>query len=128
MDCLANCQRTDREGFRPKPNSRNLAYEYQFDPEQEFKGAANYFYLLGVEEEDGKRSKVTFVKEESNLDNGLIVLQAKHEPPHTVSLIPDEYVNAGVIEKAIDQVVTEFESGSLSKCAIIDFCRENSQE
>ena len=121
LDCLANCQRTGREGFRPKPNSRNLAYEYQFDPAQEFKGAANYFYLLGVEEEDGKRSKVTFIKEESNLDKGLIVLQAKHEPPHTVSLIPDEYVNASVIEKAIDQVVTEFESGSLLKCAIIDF-------
>ena len=37
FDCLANCQRTYREGFKPKPKSRNLAYEYQFDPEQELR-------------------------------------------------------------------------------------------
>ncbi|AMO56766.1 helicase [Endozoicomonas montiporae] len=121
LDCLANCHRTDRKAFKPKPKSRNLAYEYQFDPAQEFKGAAENFYLLGVEEGDDKRSKVTFVKEASDLDQGLIVLQSKYEPPHTISLIPDEYVNASVIERAIDQVVSDFEAGGLSKCAIIDF-------
>lgn len=121
LDCLANCQRTDREGFKPKPKSRNLAYEYQFDPEQEFKGAAKEFYLLGVEEDDGKRSRATFVKEESDLDMGLIVFQSKDEPPHNISLIPDGYVNAVVIENAIGQVVSDFESGSLSDCAITDF-------
>lgn len=124
LDCLANCHRTSREAFKPKPNSRNLAYEYQFDPVQEFKGVSENFYLLGIEEGDGKRSRVTFVREASNLDQGLIVLQSKHEPPHTLSLIPDEYVNASVIEKAINQVVSDFEEGHLSECAIIDFLQK----
>ena len=64
---------------------------------------------------------MTFVKEESDLDKGLIVLQSKDEPPHNISLIPDEYVNSVVIENAIDQVVSDFESGILHDCAITDF-------
>ncbi len=38
IDCLANCIRTDKEPFKPTPKARNLAYEYKFDPDQEFKG------------------------------------------------------------------------------------------
>ncbi|SMG65603.1 hypothetical protein BMETH_362157212989, partial [methanotrophic bacterial endosymbiont of Bathymodiolus sp.] len=52
-----------------------MAYEYRFDPSQEFKGAQKQFYLLGVETEDGNTAKVTFVRDESDLENGLIVLQ-----------------------------------------------------
>jgi uncharacterized protein len=54
-----------------------MAYEYRFDPSQEFKGAQKQFYLLGVETEDGNTAKVTFVRDESDLENGLIVLQSK---------------------------------------------------
>jgi hypothetical protein len=38
-----------------------MAYEYRFDPSQEFKGAQKQFYLLDVETEDGNTAKVTFV-------------------------------------------------------------------
>ena len=40
IDCLAGCIRTSREPFKPKPRARNLAYEYKFNPEQEFKANA----------------------------------------------------------------------------------------
>lgn len=111
LDCLACCERTRREPFKPTPRARNLAYEYRFDPTQEFKGAQKQFYLLGVETDDGNTAKVTFVREESDLENGLLVLQSKEEPPAVVSLVPDEYVNPNPIPQAIDQSVSECESG-----------------
>ena len=123
LDCLACCERTEREPFKPTPRARNLAYEYRFDPTQEFKGAQKQFYLLGVETDDGNTAKVTFVREESDLENGLVVLQSKEEPPAVISLVPDEYVNPNPIPQAIDQSVSEYESGQLSsgQSAIIDF-------
>lgn len=123
LDCLACCERTDREPFKPTPRARNMAYEYRFDPSQEFKGAQKQFYLLGVETEDGNTAKVTFVRDESDLENGLIVLQSKEEPPTIISLVPDEYVNPNPIPQAIDLSVSEYESGQLipGQSAIIDF-------
>lgn len=123
LDCLACCERTEREPFKPTPRARNMAYEYRFDPSQEFKGAQKQFYLLGVETEDGNTAKVTFVRDESNLENGLIVLQSKEEPPTIISLVPDEYVNPNPIPQAIDLSVSEYESGQLipGQSAIIDF-------
>jgi uncharacterized protein len=123
LDCLALCERTEREPFKPTPRARNLAYEYHFDPAQEFKGAAKHFYLLGVESEGGSSTKVTFIKDESDLDNGIIVVQAKTEPPAEISLVPDEFVNPNPIPQAINASVTEYEQGTLSKhqSAIIDF-------
>lgn len=123
LDCLACCERTEREPFKPTPRARNLAYEYRFDPTQEFKGAQKQFYLLGVETDDGNTAKVTFVREESDLENGLVVLQSKEEPPAVISLVPDEYVNPNPIPQAIDQSVSEYECGQLSsgRSAIIDF-------
>jgi uncharacterized protein len=123
LDCLACCERTDLEPFKPTPRARNMAYEYRFDPSQEFKGAQKQFYLLGVETEDGNTAKVTFVRDESDLENGLIVLQSKEEPPTIISLVPDEYVNPNPIPQAIDLSVSEYESGQLipGQSAIIDF-------
>lgn len=123
LDCLACCERTEREPFKPRPRARNMAYEYRFDPSQEFKGAQKQFYLLGVETEDGNTAKVTFVRDESDLENGLVVLQSKEEPPTIISLVPDEYVNPNPIPQAIDLSVNEYESGQLipGQSAIIDF-------
>lgn len=123
LDCLACCERTERGPFKPTPRARNLAYEYRFDPSQEFKGAKKQFYLLGIETEDGNTAKVTFIREESDLENGFLVVQTKVEPPAVISLIPDEYVNPNPIPQAIDQCVSEYESGNLtaSKSAIVDF-------
>ena len=123
LDCLACCERTERAAFKPTPRARNLAYEYRFDPAQEFKGVQKQFYLLGIETKDGNRAKVTFIRDESDLENGLVALQSKEEPPSIISLIPDEYVNPNPIPQAIDQRVSEYENGELAsgKSAIIDF-------
>ena len=75
LHCLANCHRTQREPFKHKPRARKLAYEYNFDPTQEFNGAQGNFYLLGVEDENGKSAKVTYVQQESDLANGRDAVQ-----------------------------------------------------
>ena len=123
LDCLAICERTDRVPFKNSPKARNLSYEYRFNPEQEFKGAANNFYLLGVETSEGKNIKVGLVAEESDLENGLIVLKAKDEPPSMVSLIPDEIVPSKIIAEAVFETVAEYEQGLFrqKKSAIMDF-------
>lgn len=121
LDCLAFCIRTGRAPFKPTPRARNLAFEYQFDPAQEFKGASEYFYLLGLEDENGKNAKVKFCSEDSDLENGIIVLQAKEEPPTLITLVPDEYVNPEPIPQAIYQLVADYKSDNLGNCAILDF-------
>ena len=125
LDCLACCTRTGREGFKVTPRARNLGYEYQFDPDQEFKGATSNFYLADVETEDGKPVTAKWIPEESDLESGLIVLQAKEEPPELVSLIPDEYVQPKPIPQAIEKSVREYEKGRLGSThpAIIDFLK-----
>lgn len=93
LDCLTMYERTDRESFKFPPKARNLSYEYRFNPEQEFKGTSSDFYVLGVATSEGKNLKVGLVAEESDLENGLIVLKAKDEPPTMVSLIPYKYIS-----------------------------------
>ena len=123
LNCLACCERTEREAFKPTSRARNLAYTYRFDSTQEFKGAQKQFYLLGVKTEEGRMAKATFVRDESDLENGLIVLQSKEEPPSIISLVPDEYVNPNPIPQAIDQSVSAYANNELifGQSAIIDF-------
>mgnify|MGYP005634400255 FL=1 len=121
LNCLACCERTRRDAFKPTPRARNLAYEFQFDPAQEFKGASNSFYLLGLEDENGKYLKANYLEEFSDLPNGLIVLQMKQESSDLITIVPDEHVNANPIPQSIYQVVEDYESGQLERCAIIDF-------
>ncbi len=123
LDCLANCQRTQKPGYKPSPRARNLAYEYEFNPHQEFKGVAQRFYLLGVEQDDGRLVQVNYVREHSNLEKGIIALQAKQEPPQFVSLVPDEFVNPDPIPQAIQFLADEFSNQDLANfsTAIIDF-------
>lgn len=120
-ECLAFCQRTKMDPIKPTPGARNLAYEYQFDPTQEFKGPSNQFFLLGEEDKNGKRIKVTYIPNESNLENGLIMLQSKEEPKALISLIPDEYVDPRPIPESIAQIVENFEAGKIQRSAILDF-------
>ena len=125
LDCLACCQRTERGPFQTTQRKSNLAYEYRFDATQEFKSTQNQFYLLGVETEDGNTAKVTFERDESDLENGIVVIRSNEEPPVIISLVPDEYVNPNPIPQAIDLVVNAYESGNLvsGKSAIIDFLK-----
>jgi len=120
-DCLAFCQRTTRSPFLPTPSARNYAYEYRFNPNQDFKGVSKQFYLLGEEDNRGNRIKVTYLPDESDLENGLVVVQSKEEPKPLITLIPDEHVNPKPIPNAIHQFVTNYEAGRIERCAIIDF-------
>lgn len=124
LDCLANCIRTEKPPFKPKPNSRNLAYEYKFDPDQEFKATAKKYYVLEHASED-KRTSLEVVHEASDLNAGIIVLQSKNDPGELINLIPDEYVRPDPIPEAIARQVEAFDTGNLDNCAIIDFLKRS---
>lgn len=121
IDCLANCHRTERPAYKPTEKARNLAYEYRFNPNQEFKiPRQDSMYLL-----DESKRKVKILHDESDLVHGVVVVQSKDDPGAVISLIPDEYVNPAAIQKAIDAVVLAYESDELSKAAILDFLRRS---
>ncbi|NLY65848.1 MAG: TM0106 family RecB-like putative nuclease, partial [Alcaligenaceae bacterium] len=121
IDCLANCQRTDRAAFKPTERARNLAYEYHFNVNQEFKIPRNdSMYLL----ENTKR-KVKILPDASDFKSGRVVVQAGFDPGDVISLIPDEYVNPDMIQKAIDDVVSCYEKGALNDSAILAFLRRD---
>lgn len=119
--CLAQCTRTDKPPYKPTEKARQLAYEYAFDPNQEFKGTSQRYYVLGKETAEGKNLTVNFIKEGSRIDQGYIVLQMKDELDEIVALIPDEYVRPDPIPEAIAHQVEAFEQGKLKKSAMIDF-------
>ena len=121
LDCLAFCERTQMESFKPTTRARNLAYEYSFDTEQDFKGASSSFYLLGEETEDGGNISVSYLDKFSDLESGLITLQCKTELPNNLTLVPNDYVQPKPIPQAIHDVVAQFEKNSLGESAIIDF-------
>ena len=122
IDCLAYCTRTETPGFKPTPLAKNLAFEYSFNPNQEFKGSSKQYYVLDKETADGKNLKVTYIKEGSCLEKGSIVLQMKNELVETITLIPDEYVNPDPIPAAILKIAKSFEQGQLNEnSAILDF-------
>jgi len=123
LDCIACCERTERDPFKATPRTKQLSYEYRFDLAQEFKGAKENFYVVGLESDDGKSVRAKFIKDESDLDSGLIVVQSKDELPGIISLVPDEYVRPDPIPAAIYDVVKRYESGELKigETAILDF-------
>ncbi len=117
IDCLACCERTGLEPYKPKPRARLLAYEYQFPAEQEFKIPRNEgMYLLGED-----RQKITLDLDECDFERGRLVVKAKQEPEQLISLIPNEYVNPKPIPEAIADVVSRHEQGALGESAIRDF-------
>ncbi|MBB3167504.1 TM0106 family RecB-like putative nuclease [Simiduia aestuariiviva] len=121
LDCLAGCVRTEKPPYKHSPRARNLTYEYRFNPEQAFKGAQKNFYVLGEEDAEGKSIRVTLPEEESDLSQGLIALQCKHELPERLSLVPDEFVNPQPIPAAIEAQVRAYLEGSLAHSAMVDF-------
>lgn len=121
MDCLAGCIRTERAPFKLTARTKKLAYEYQFDHNQEFKGASKAYTVLGHENDEGKELKLTFVDKESELDKGLIVLQSTKELPGPITLIPDEFVNPAPIPKALTNQIKAYSLALLNQSAITDF-------
>lgn len=121
IDCLAYCVRTDKPPYKPTPRSQNLAYEYRFDPSQDFKAASDKYKVLGEERPDGKTLSVTFVKSDSRLNEGVIVLQTGASLNDIVTLIPDEDINTDPIPAAIRYRAEQYYQGQLEHTAIHDF-------
>ena len=123
LDCLALCSRTNTPPFKPTDRARNLAYEYQFDIEQEYKGVSRQVYLWGEEDENGKSAKATYLSEHSRLEDRTIVLQSQEPPPDIVTLVPDEYVNPHPIPTAIEAMARLYDTNdpSIIRSAIYDF-------
>ena len=46
MDCLAGLTRTGTEAYKP-PKARHFVYEYAYEKEQPFKGAAKTYHVVG---------------------------------------------------------------------------------
>ena len=126
IDCLAKCVRTNTEPFKPTARARSLAYEYRFDPNQEFKANAKSYYVLGMKNKKGNDLQASLLPEHSDLAKGKITLKSTVELPQVVTLVPDEYVNPNPIPKAIDSMVNAYEQGNLGDCAILDFLERKS--
>lgn len=121
IDCLAHCVRTSKPAYKLKPKDKNLCYEYRFDQNQEFKAASDKYFVLGQERDDGKNLSVEYIKEASNIAEGLIVLKTGATLDNVLTLIPDENINPEPIPAAIASVTKAFEQGQLEKTAIYDF-------
>ena len=121
IDCLAYCIRTDKPPYKETPKSRNLIYEYSFDPNQEFKGICERYIVLSKVQDSGKNINVKIIREESSLEKGLIALQTSQELDEVITLIPDENISAKPIPEAITKQAEAFLRGDLVNTAIVDF-------
>jgi predicted RecB family nuclease len=125
IDCLASCVRTNKPPYKQTSRAHNFIYEYAFDPTQEFKAASEKYFILGKERADGKNLSVTFIKEDSRLDDGYIALKTGEVLEDAVTLIPDESINPKPIPEAITEQVQAFNNGQLEDTAILDFLLRN---
>ncbi|KTD02284.1 TM0106 family RecB-like putative nuclease [Fluoribacter gormanii] len=125
IDCLAYCRRTPKPPYKLSPKSRNMAYEYFFDPEQEFKGGAKQYFILGKETEEGETVTANYCEKDSDLEHGIIVLQMKNEVDDPITLIPNEYVDPHSIPDAIAKQAALFDQGLLEHTAILDFLNKS---
>lgn len=115
MDCLAGLSRTATP-LSKTSNRSNAAslYEYRFDRNQDFKGVAKRYYILG---EDNLKASVDSYRP----DEGLITLKSTKTLPDTIDIVPDEYVRPSPIPEAIVKVVNELRHTDFQASAIIDF-------
>ncbi len=120
-ECLAGCERTERESYKPTEKTRTrLAHEYRFDRNQEFKlRVGDQMQVLGSDD-----PAVTAI--ELDTRNGVITLQSKKEPPSHCSLMPGSPVPTGVIEKALEDIARAYADDPTRPKAILDFlCRRH---
>lgn len=114
MDCLAGLTRTSKKPYLPTPQSRNYIYEYQYNTDQPFKGAAKKFYVL---EHEGMKIE----RRDCDPDNGLIAFSYKETLPERMHILPDQYVRPYPIPEAIKSVVENLFETGFPPCAIVDF-------
>ncbi|MDB4353644.1 TM0106 family RecB-like putative nuclease, partial [bacterium] len=105
IDCLAGLKRTSKPPERVK---QSLAFEYSFDPNQETKISEKS--NVGLHATPPTRTRTSVFEFDRGgivrlkFGNKAIGQMEGGEPPHAVSLIPFEYVDAGQIANAIQRV------------------------
>ena len=107
-DCLGACTRTSTPRISIK---QSFAYEYRFAPDQETKLTERSDCYIAED-----LTPTAIVK--LDLDAGLVQIKLgkkQREPPHVISLIPQEFVSAKTIEASIASVAQGWErTGALS--------------
>ena len=121
MNCLGGLTRLSQP---PEPIKRSHGFWYGFDPGQETKldvGAQCYFahdleVKIPIHAVDQERGRICLKFSSGRLKqfpNGL--------PPDSLSLIPDEYVSAQVIENAVWNVAQTWQEENRLPAALHDF-------
>lgn len=114
-DCLTQCQRSSKPGFKKKPRSRNFIYEYSYDLLQQYRNKPpQSYYLHGFE-----NKKVTY--EDIDTKNGFIQLSAEEEPPQEITLIPDENIRTKILEDSLLETIKSFVVNPDGHPALQDF-------
>jgi predicted RecB family nuclease len=114
LDCIAGCESTERTPFKYRPRDHNLCYEYRFDPNQECKGQADSYFMLGASEKPVTVLDIDFAA-------GTLLVKAKSEPPERITLIPDELIPTDPIPGAIARAAQEYLNDREGNSALIDF-------
>ncbi len=121
MNCLGGLRRLSQP---PEPIKRSQGFWYGFDPDQDTKldvGASCYFAhdlemkipIHAVDRERGRICLKFSPQRLKQLPDGL--------PPDSLSLIPDEYVSAQVIEDAVRDIAQTWKEENRLPSALDDF-------
>lgn len=114
FDCLGGLQRTSASARQVK---RSRAYEFKFEPDQDTKlheGASCFF---------AHDLSINTTIENLDAERGIVEIKLgpkKEEPPERLSLIPNEYVSAGVISEAVFRYVEAWSQGTILSQAVDD--------
>ena len=112
-DCLAALTRTDVPARAIK---RSQELQYSYDPGQETKRrAGDRCFVAGTE----LRAEILRMDE----DEGLVDLKAGKPLPDRLCLIPDEFVSADPIKRAISRYAEAWERGEVASQAVDDLLR-----
>ena len=115
MDCLAGLCRTSKPVTKSSTQKNALSlYEYSYDPDQNFKGVAKAFYVVG---EDNMCASV----QEYQAGSGRITLKSKDPLPEQIDIVPDEYVRPKPIPEAIQSTIEQLVKTDFPRLAIVDF-------
>jgi predicted RecB family nuclease len=115
-DCLGSCVRTSTPKVAVQ---RSFAYEYQFNPDQDTKLHEGSDCYIAEDLSDTEILKL-------EAERGLVQIKvgkARGEPPRVISLIPNDYVGAKVIEESIQRVAEAWERTGRLAPALDTFLR-----
>jgi predicted RecB family nuclease len=121
LDCLAGLERTDLPPFKPKPNSRSLAFEYRFDPQEtKLKDGSSCWFSPEQTQKgctlhsiDLQQGKVTISISEKNLKD-IQQQEPVWEPPSRTSIVDCNFVKTTELSNSILKTIKDWSvSGKL---------------